>query len=205
MTGEDLKVYLPKYLSEDSFKELIKGLKDFPSNIDERLYTNFLSSERNIFQGDCLREFSVVNIENLQVKKVAAIVLSNTCDVDQANARLFPSSIVFAPIVKLETYVSMLLGDHVNEGKIEQHIKAIREQSITQILFLPSFGEKLDESIVFLDRVYNLPSSMINLDNLEGQRILTLSDYGSYLFLFKLSLHFTRIQDKVERRSINLN
>ena len=142
MTGEDLKVYLPKYLSDESFKELIKGLTDFPANIDERLYTTFLEGEKNIFQGDCLKDFPVVNVETLQVKNVSAIILSNTCDIDEANKRLFPSSIVFAPIIKLEIYKSMLLGDKISEEKVNQHIKSIKEQSITPNTFLALFWKK---------------------------------------------------------------
>ena len=34
---EDIKIYLPKYLSAESNKELFDGLKDFPENIDDRL------------------------------------------------------------------------------------------------------------------------------------------------------------------------
>ena len=62
----------------------------------------------------------------------------------------------------------------------------------------------MDDSIVFFDRVCNFPNNKIPRENLKEQRLFTLSDYGSYLFLLKLSIHFTRIQDKVERKSVNL-
>jgi hypothetical protein len=205
MTETELKIYLPKYLSGESYAELIDGLKGFPSNIDGRLYTNYLKDELNIFQGDCLRDLPVVNIESLEKKQVPAIILSNTCDIDPANKRIFPSSIVFAPIVKLDSYIQVLEKKEVRQEKIEQHLKSLKQQAITQILYLPSYGEVFSESIVFLDKIFNIPSSYINLEKITDQRILTLSDYGSYMFLFKLSLHFTRIQDRVDRRSSNLN
>ena len=59
------------------------------------------------------------------------------------------------------------------------------------------------ESIVFLDRVNNIPSKFIVRTTVPQKRIFTLSDYGAYLFLLKLSIHFTRIKDNVERKSIN--
>jgi hypothetical protein len=68
---------------------------------------------------------------------------------------------------------------------------------------LPKIEGKLDDSIVFFDRVCNFPNKLIVRQNLKSRRLFTLSDYGAYLFLFKLSIHFTRIQDKVDRRSMN--
>jgi len=37
MKIEDLKIYLPKFLSAESDHELFAGLKDFPNIIDTRL------------------------------------------------------------------------------------------------------------------------------------------------------------------------
>ena len=86
--------------------------------------------------------------------------------------------------------------------QITDHINAIKKQEITQIFYLPKFDGKLEESIVFLDRVNNMPNTLIERDKISSNRIFTLSDYGAYLFLLKLSIHFTRVQDKVERKSI---
>ena len=47
-----------------------------------------------------------------------------------------------------------------------------------------------------------MPNTLIERDKINYNRIFTLSDYGAYLFLLKLSIHFTRVQDKVERKSI---
>lgn len=55
------------------------------------------------------------------------------------------------------------------------------------------------DSIVFLDRVNNLPIDTLPHNEISEQRLFTLSDYGFYLFLFKLSIHFTRIRDAVSR------
>lgn len=39
MNYDEIKIFLLKFLSAESDRELFKGLKDFPENIDERLYT----------------------------------------------------------------------------------------------------------------------------------------------------------------------
>lgn len=49
---EEIKDYLPKYLTPESEKTLFEEVKRFPENIDSRLYTNYLKDENIIFQGD---------------------------------------------------------------------------------------------------------------------------------------------------------
>lgn len=194
---------MPKFLSAKSDRELFKGLKDFPDNIDERLYTTYLHDTKIIYQGDGLNNLLVVNLPKSEIKPVPGIILSNTCDIDLQNERNFPSQIVYAPIFSLEKYRQTLLNNSKKtKEQITDHINAIKKQEITQIFYLPKFDGKLEESIVFLDRVNNMPNTLIERDKISSNRIFTLSDYGAYLFLLKLSIHFTRVQDKVERKSI---
>ena len=203
MNLDDIKIYLPKYLSTESERELYKSLQDFPNSIDQRMYTTHLKDEHTVFQGDGLHDLPAVNLPDTQIKKVLAIVLSNTCDIDPANKRNFPSQIVYAPIVGLKKYTALLKHALLNsEERITGHLESIRKQYVTQILYLPRLEGSLDESIVFLDRVYHISNDYVDRDKLKTSRVFTLSDYGNYLFLFKLSLHFTRIQDKVERKFI---
>ncbi|URW79090.1 hypothetical protein [Xiashengella succiniciproducens] len=203
MNLDEIKIYLPKFLSAESDRELFKGLKDFPDNIDERLYTTYLHDTKIIYQGDGLNNLLVVNLPKSEIKPVPGIILSNTCDIDLQNERNFPSQIVYAPIFSLEKYRQTLLNNSKKtKEQITDHINAIKKQEITQIFYLPKFDGKLEESIVFLDRVNNMPNTLIERDKISSNRIFTLSDYGAYLFLLKLSIHFTRVQDKVERKSI---
>ena len=51
ITEDELKKYLPKYLSEENYKTLLAELKSFPYNIDGRMYTSMLD-KNVIFQGD---------------------------------------------------------------------------------------------------------------------------------------------------------
>lgn len=202
MKIEDVKLYLPKFLSSDSKQELFSNLKDFPDSLDERVYTSYLRKEKVIFQGDGIRGFLVVRLPGADVKEAPCIVLSNTCDIDQSNLRNFPSQIIYSPIIELDRYIdSVLKKTDKSPEQLERHLQDIKKQRITQIFYLPSYGEVINESIVFLDRICHIDNNYIRREDLERIRLFTLSDFGFYLFLFKLSLHFTRIQDKVERKS----
>ena len=130
------------------------------------------------------------------------MIISNTCDIDPANRRLM--RMVYAPIWNLQKYERALQKDLVQTGKrnpksVDSHIKEIQRQRISHIFYLPKGAGIENESIVFLDRLNNAPSDQFELESVPEKRIFTLSDYGYYLFLFKLSVHFTRIREGVSR------
>jgi hypothetical protein len=200
---EEIELFLPKYLSSDSIDELYKNLKSFPKSLDDRLYTEYLKNEEIIYQGDGIGSLLAVNLPSVDLKEISGMVLSNTCDIDQSNKRNLPSTIVYAPIISLEKYVELIKREtSKEESQIQDHIQEIKNQRITQLFFLPKYGDKLEESIVPLDRLFNIKNDYIDRKNLKERRIFTLSDFGNYLFVFKISMHFTRIQDRVERKSI---
>lgn len=205
MKLEDFKLYLPKFLSAESDKELFDGLRNFPNNIDSRIYTNYLTDSHIIYQGDGIDDMLFINLPKPDIKPIPSMILSNTCDIDLANVRNFPSQVVYAPIFNLRKYQEALYANSSKaKDQINSHIDALKNQEITQIFYLPKVENKIDDSIVFFDRVCNFPNKLISRENLKEKRLFTLSDYGSYLFLLKLSIHFTRIQDKVERKSVNI-
>ena len=202
ITEDELKKYLPKYLSEENYKTLLAELKSFPYNIDGRMYTSMLD-KNVIFQGDGLKKMPIIDLVNIErgVKNVSCLILSNTCDMDLSNSRMFPASIMYAPIINLTTYISVLQKQGVNSSKIENHISDLKQQKITQIIFLPA-NSQMEDSIVFLDKIYHVDNRFINRDTLEDQRLFSLSDDGFYMLIFKLSIHFSRIQEKVNRGCI---
>lgn len=197
---DDLKKYLPKYLSAENYEMLLCELKAFPNNIDSRMYT-FRLEENILFQGDGLKELPFVDIMNLGkgVKNIPCLVLSNTCDMDIANNRLFPAAMMYTPIVNLERHIQVLRNNGVADSVIENHISNIKKQKSTQIMFLPK-NKNMEDSIIFLDRILHVDCRLVNRDTLKEQRLFSLSDYGFYLLIFKLSVHFSRIQEKVNRR-----
>lgn len=203
MNFDDFKIYLPKFLSAESDKELFEGLKSFPNNLDSRMYTNYLEDTNIIYQGDGIKDLLVINLPNSDIKPAPSIILSNTCDIDLENERLFSSQVVYAPIFNLRKYQNTLLSKgNKSVEQVTSHIDSIRKQEITQIFYLPKLESRIDESIVFLDRVLNLPNKFIQRQDLKDSRLFTLSNYGAYIFLLKLSIHFTRIKDKIDRKNL---
>lgn len=198
MNFDDFKLYLPKYLSSESDKELFNCLKDFPCNIDKRLYSSKLFNEEILYQGDGIKDILVINLPDNKIDMKNCMLLSNTCDIDLINKRFFPSQIIYAPIFNLNKYNEILSKSSKTQQQINEHILAIKKQSVTQIFYLPKNGS-IDESIVFLDRINNICNTSISRKKIIEQRLFTLSNYGLYLFLFKLSIHFTRIQEKIDR------
>lgn len=202
MSLEDFQLFLPKYLSPESQRELLKELKNFPENIDSRLYTSRLDDEEIIFQGDGLDNLLIINLPEDAVRMAKGIVISNTCDIDPKNPRFVASRLCYAPILSFEKYIRSLEEERASKeisiDEIKDHADAIRKQRVTQIFFLPKTGE-LEDSVVLLDRILNCDNNYVNREKLKGKRLFTLSDYGIYLFIFKLSLHFTRMQESIER------
>ena len=196
---EDVKQYLPKYLSPEAQKNLFDGLNQFPDNIDARLFSSRKSNEDIIYQGDGLRDLLFVNLPDTAAKEVPAMVLSNTCDLDTKNKRLFPINLIYAPIISLEKYKSLLEEDNRGQDAIKDHISSIKKQRITQIFYLPKGGLLEEGHLVFLDKINSCNIKYLDGRDIKDITLFSLSDYGFYLFIFKLSMHFTRVQEKIER------
>jgi len=198
---EEIKFYLPKFLTPENQKTLFEELGSFPKNIDSRMYTERLRSEKVVFQGDGIRDLLVLNLPDITAQEAKCMIFSNTCDVDTGNKRgFFTPRIVYAPILSLSKYRSMLVRRRLKSGlAIQEHLRQIRQQKITQAFYLPSHGVLTEDSLVFMDRVCSNSIASIERKDLSKARLFTLSDYGNYLFLIKLSIHFTRMQDGVNR------
>ena len=79
------------------------------------------------------------------------------------------------------------------------HCDAIRKQHNSSMFYLPKNDKLGEDAIATLDRINNCDAQAVDFDELITKRLFTLSDYGFYLFLFKLSLHLTRIREGVSR------
>ena len=119
MSIQDIQAYLPKYLSEENYRNLLKELDSFPNNIDQRMYTTSLP-DNVIFQGDGYDSLPFVNLMRMEdgCKYRSGIVLSNTCDIAPENRRLYSSSIIYAPIMDLQKYVESLQVCNIQEDVI---------------------------------------------------------------------------------------
>jgi hypothetical protein len=196
---EDFKQYLPKYLSPSGTENLFAELKQFPSNIDQRLYTSLLKAEPTIYQGDGLANLPIVNLPDARIEGKKAMVLSNTCDISPDNPRPIPARMIYCPIISFERYKAMLTASQASIS--EHHLSDIRAQKVSSMFFLPRNESLGEDAIVLLDRANNCNINQVPSHELQSRRLFTLSDYGFYLLIFKLSIHFTRIREAVRRTS----
>jgi hypothetical protein len=198
---DDIRIFLPKYLSDAEQKNLFSELKSFPINVDQRLYSLKLKEENNLFQGDGYKSIIMADYEEKKFIEVKCILLSNTCDVSKKNKRNYciPYK-TFAPIFKLKEYQEALLEDYPSQIKsIQNHIESIRKQENTSMFYLPSLHEEGEEYFVRFDCSFSIPDDLISMNKLLDKRLFVLSNYGFYLFLLKVSIHSSRIQEGINR------
>ncbi|MDA3939460.1 MAG: hypothetical protein PF693_09150 [Spirochaetia bacterium] len=201
---EKLETFLPRYLSDETAQKLLGDLSEFPENIDQRMYGFIGKNSSIIYQGDGIAGLSIINLPDSRIEYKHAMILSNTCDADLSNIRKYKTNLIYAPIVSITKYSQFLIKMGVyTENSIEDHLSAIRKQIITQIFYLPIGQGIEEESLIFLDRILNCDSAMVKREELESRREFSLSQFGFYLFLYKLSIHFTRMHESVDRLYMN--
>lgn len=194
---EDIKKHLPQYLSDSDAKQLFSALKDFPNNIDERFYSNYSLDDNILYQGDCLKDIPTFNLPDIRTKLSQSMAISNTCDIDLNNKRLWNTRILFSQIILLEK-LEKALYQKFSEDRISNYISSLKKQQITNAFYLPK-SKNLDEAIVFFDYTNSFDINFVDRESLKVKRLVSLSNYGFYILLLKLSIHFTRIQEKVQR------
>jgi hypothetical protein len=187
---------LPPYLSAESKGELLAQLRAHPDSVD---YYGSVANEREPLQGDIWRGFLVADVESGKLDQVTGLVLTNSCDIAAANNPGADQRIVFAPLLDLEKYGTLLRESGKSEQQVEGVIAAIRRQEIHRMFYLPAMRDLQRESVVPLDAVSSLPLSFI-----QGRvrHRLTLSNFGWYILLVKLSIHFCRMQEQVSRVTV---
>jgi len=147
-----------------------------------------------------VRDILFVELPSQKSKHVNAMVLSNTCDINPEHERFLPHNVMYSPIINLDRYRRLLAEKGVSDERIKSHMGAIKRQEITNAFYLPKKEHIIEESIVLLDNVNSCKVDYFTERGIKGIRLFTLSDYGFYLFIFKLSIHFTRVREDVERR-----
>lgn len=197
---EDIKRYLPQYLSDTDFEQLKEELAKFTEyGTKGTIYTIALNRANYFLQGDGISKMPYLNFPNTDVHRVDAILLSNTCDMSTENKRLNDCRIMYAPIIKYDKYAAMLKKSSIPAARLVNHLKDIKAQKVSQILYLPKGGKMDYAGIVFFDRAISFPLSSNFVESKCADKLFTLSNFGLYLFLLKMSVHFTRIQERINR------
>jgi len=199
LSQEEIKLYLPKYLSPEQTDILLHELNQFPENISNRLYSHPSQQREQILQGDGIRSLPVVSFPNNIIKEVPVMVISNSCDNNPENIRMYASRICYCPLVKLNKYQESLLNLGANRQAVEDMLEDIKNQKLSQVFYLPRGASLEEEYIVFFNTIVSCDTNHIFRERLNEQKLFSLSDYGIYLFIFKLSIFMTRLNEGISR------
>lgn len=193
LSAENLSKFLPYYLTEERKKGLLEALKNVPSR---RYYAKIPDPEP--LQGDGWRALQVRRFEDGTRDGIKGIVLTNSCDIAGGNQRLSPVHLNFSPIISLDRYLDLLRASGVSEQRTTQHASDVRAQLVTHLFYLPADACIGPDHIAFLHDIHSIPMSAFARDS-EKSRLFSLSDIGFYLFAFKLSVHFCRLHENIDR------
>ena len=200
LDAEKLKAQIPYYLTaEPAQEELVCNLDALSRGTKRGYYISAASGVKAdaILQGDGRKGFQLYSFYKGEKRTVRGIVLSNSCDISEDNDRVIAPKVVFAPIVRLSAIEDRFRDHKLPETAVRGRVDAIKSQSVTNIFYLPT-GEALEEDYVALfDDLHSMPVTAYE----KGRKLFTLSMAGFYLFAFKLSVHFCRLHERVDRRS----
>jgi len=208
--GDDFDLILPNYLVDEEKSRLRDALRQF--TVDEKgkeiNYADFYKSYGHAYfmQSDLVKEIrmSLWSEEGAVFEKAYsdAIIISNTCDISFENKHSINSKqCLFAPLIDFNEYISDLATSGYEKEKLEQFIQTVKAQLVTNLFYLPLFHKDNKEYVVFLDNVFWFPAIELNsyIDNIQDNRITSLSHFGYYLFILKLSYHLCRLPEQCDR------
>ena len=191
---ENIKQFLPAYLTDSEQAALLRKItKDYP-NID--YYSSRDTAE--ILQGDGWAGFEVVTFDTLERISVSGLILSNTCDIAPENARLKPPNIIFAPVITAQAYELELSKHCSDRNRVCSYMESIRAQALTNRFYLPKTQFMTADYVVLLDDIHTIQREYY-LKNDNRRLCVRLNNAGFYVFILKLSIHFCRLTDGVNR------
>jgi hypothetical protein len=192
---ERLGLALPPFLSAEGKRELLAQLRRYPENSD---YYGLVPDEHEPVQGDAWRGLLLFDFESGERHDVQGLIVSNSCDIAAANNPDPNQRVAFAPVLDLARYRDFLIEAGKRPNEADDYLAQVRRQEIYRLFYLPAMHGHFGESIVPLDELHSIPLRALARRRLD--RVFTLSMYGWYVLLVKLSIHFTRMGENVDRR-----
>ena len=192
---DQIKLFLPKYLTPTQTSELFSELSRFPENKSFYLFGPEWGEQ--LLQGDGWRGFVALNFVTGERKDVSGVIISNSCDIDPAHVRDVPVNVLFAPLIDLGRYVELLRDARKSPRQIEDVLRDIRRQRVTSIFYLPDHPTGVPEAMILFNDIHAHP--LQDFGRRSKVSLFTLNQYAFYLFLIKLSIHFARFQEDVRR------
>lgn len=137
-------------------------------------------TQQNILQGDIFKniEFITYNVDGKPIKlKGDIMVISNTCDISRNE------NILFIPFIPLEK-----LTRKINENDLKKNV-------IYNFFYI----KEIENKILDFDRIIHLPRKQ--LEKIKENRKFSLTQYGFYMLLIKLSVYLMRIESEEVKRN----
>lgn len=202
---ESLQQQIPSYLTSQDQEVLVRELKAIARGGTANYFLSDYqdSFQDSMLQGDGWRGFQLFLFDTGERRSVRGLVLSNSCDIDPANPRDYPTRVSFAPLVKLSTYKTYLDASGISAKRVAAKLASIRAQRTTNIFFLPAGGPLREEYVVRFDEIQSMPVKA-HSESTDREKLFTLSNTGFYMLVLKLSIHFCRLQEKVHRNPVSM-
>ncbi len=77
---------------------------------------------------------------------------------------------------------------------------SIRNQNTNNVFFLPASGPLKEDHVVRLDDIHSMPLG-VHVSAKDRYKVFTLYNTGFYLLVLKLSIHFCRLHEAVNRKN----
>jgi hypothetical protein len=201
---------LPHYLISTEKARLKFQLYQF-FGVEHRLkdkdYQDFYLDNPPVFfmQGDILESMPICSWDSgndrYDTGFAPVMLLSNSCDVSNDNVNLLEKEALFTQLIPLDEYFSDLKANGFTIANIESIYNGLTHQAYSNLFYLPPTPNDKREFIVFFDKIFWHPSCELikKLEFISEQRFLSLSHFGFYLLITKLSYHFCRVPETRER------
>lgn len=199
--AESLQQQIPYYLTAEDRKILVDELKAISQGgtADYFLSPYHDSFKEDMLQGDGWRGFQLFMFDSGERRSVRGLVLSNSCDVDPENPRDVPARLIFAPLVKLSIYEKLLRASGIESNRVDEKVAMIKAQKTTNMFFLPAGGPLDEDYVARLDDAHSMPVAAHTTAE-DREKLFTLNNTGFYMLVLKLSVHFCRLHEKVNRK-----
>lgn len=196
-TQHKLEDFFPSYLTDAEQKALKESLQIF--NDSSQLPRMLISpTDTDLLQGDCIHGLNMYDYtKNKLIPDARVMVISNSCDIDINNPRPnLPLDCVVAPILDLDKiYNGLTKNGTVNLKRVNNFIDNIQNNRLTNTFFLRLDGSSRGFA-VFFDKAFSVP---LNIISSTTQVFKSLNMFGFYFLIFKLSVNFCRLHEKVHR------
>lgn len=148
---EDIKRYLPQYLSDTDLGQLKEELAKFTEyGTKDTIYTIALNGANYFLQGDGISKMPYLNFPNTDVHPIDAILLSNTCDMSTENKRLNDCRIMYAPIIRYDKYVAMLEKSSITASRLVNHLRISKLRRFPKYYICLRAGKWITRALSFL-------------------------------------------------------